>query len=328
MTSRQRRDESRAERRFHGVVPAMATPFTRDGEFDESAVAPLIEGYLAAGVHGISVAGSQGEFFSMSEAERSRLIEIAVATIRGRVPLYAGTGSVTTRDTIAATRQAERAGADVAQVITPYFAQPSQEELLEHVRQVAKSTSLPVMLYNNPPRTSVNVAPSTLARAMEELPNVIGIKDSSGDLTQAVEYLLAPSRDAVLFSGRDTVALSILVHGGHGTISPAANVFPELMVRMYECFRSGDLAAARRISDVFAPLRAAWALGSFPVVIKEAMAMAGRDVGPARRPILPLSDAKRNQLREVVAKIKSESAQILAQPRPSRPGAQPSHTEE
>ena len=321
MTDSNRKDGPRPDRRFHGVVPAMATPFTRDGEFDEAAVAPLIEGYLAAGVHGLSVAGSQGEFFSMNEAERSRLIEIAVATINGRVPLYAGTGCVTTRDTIAATRHAERAGADVALVITPYFAQPTQDELVDHIERVARSTSLPVMLYNNPPRTSVNVLPSTLARCMQTLPNVIGMKDSSGDLTQAVEYLLTPKREALLFSGRDTVALSMLLHGAQGTISPAANVFPELMVRMYERFRAGDLDGARRISDVFAPLRAAWALGSFPVVIKEAMAMAGRDVGPTRRPILPLSDAKRSQLRDVVTTIQAESDRILAEPAPSRAAA-------
>jgi 4-hydroxy-tetrahydrodipicolinate synthase len=167
------------------------------------------------------------------------------------------------------------------------------------------------MLYNNPPRTSVNVLPSTLSKCME-LPNVVGIKDSSGDLTQSIEYVLNAPREALLFSGRDTIALAMLVHGGHGTISPAANVFPELMVRLYERYRAGDIAEATRISNVFAPLRAAWALGSFPVVIKEAMALAGRDAGPARRPILPLPQAKRDQLRKVVEAIGAESKRILA----------------
>ena len=299
------------DRRFHGVIPAMATPFTAEGSLDEAAIAPLIESYLAAGVHGISVAGSQGEFFSLREDERQTLIRIAVTTIRGRVPLYAGTGGVTTRDSIAATRAAEDAGADLALIITPYFIQPTQEELVEHVMSIARATRLPVMLYNNPPRTSVNVLPGTLARCMA-LPNVVGIKDSSGDLTQSIEYLLNAPREALLFSGRDTIALAMLVHGGHGTISPAANVFPELMVRLYERYRAGDLPEAKRISDVFAPLRAAWALGSFPVVIKEAMALAGRDAGPARRPILPLSDSKREQLRKVVDAISAESTRILA----------------
>jgi 4-hydroxy-tetrahydrodipicolinate synthase len=296
--------------RFHGVIPAMATPFTEDGELDEAAIAPLIESYLDAGVHGISVAGSQGEFFSLREDERRKLIQISVAAIGGRVPLYAGTGGVTTRDSIAATQAAEKAGADLALVITPYFIQPTQDELVEHVMSVARATKLPVMLYNNPPRTSVNVLPSTLSRCME-LANVVGIKDSSGDLTQSIEYLLNAPREALLFSGRDTIALAMLVHGGHGTISPAANVFPELMVRLYERYRAGEIEEATRISNVFAPLRAAWALGSFPVVIKEAMALAGRNAGPARRPILPLPAAKREQLRKVVDAIGQEAKRML-----------------
>ena len=309
MTDQQESATVAALGRFHGVVPAMATPFDADGALDIAAVERLIEWYLAEGVHGISVAGSQGEFFSLDERERLQLIEAAVKAIRGRVPLYAGTGGVTTRVAVAATRAAERAGADLALVITPYFIQPTQDELVEHFATIARATSLPVMLYNNPPRTSVNVLPATLARCMER-PNVVGIKDSSGDLTQAVEYLLGAPREALLFSGRDTVALAMMMHGGQGTISPAANAFPRLMVRLYDQLRAGQIDEARRISDVFAPLRAAWALGSFPVVIKEAMALVGRSAGPARRPILPLPDAKREQLRQVVDKSSAESARL------------------
>jgi 4-hydroxy-tetrahydrodipicolinate synthase len=194
-------------------------------------------------------------------------------------------------------------------VITPYFVQPTQDELIEHYRAIARATRLPVMLYNNPPRTSVNVLPATLARCMQA-PNVVGIKDSSGDLTQSVEYLLQAPRPALLFSGRDTVALAMMIHGGQGTISPAANVFPRLMVRLYDALRSGDLAEARRTSDVFAPLRGAWALGSFPVVIKEAMALVGRSAGPARPPIAALPAARRANLQEVVERIRAEEARV------------------
>jgi 4-hydroxy-tetrahydrodipicolinate synthase len=295
--------------RFSGVVPAMATPFRDDYRLDEARVRELIEWYLDCGVHGISVAGSQGEFFALDDEERLALVRIAVETVRGRVPLYAGTGGVTTRDAIRFTRAAEEMGADVALVITPYFAQPSQDELVTHYQAVARSTRLPVMLYNNPPRTSVNVLPGTLARCME-VPNVVGIKDSSGDLTQSIEYLLQAPRPALLFSGRDTVALAMMMHGAQGTISPAANVFPRLMVRLYDAFRAGDFAGARRISDIFAPLRAAWALGSFPVVIKEAMALAGHAAGPARPPIQPLPAAKRASLQQVVERIDAEAARL------------------
>lgn len=291
--------------RFFGVVPAMATPFTADHELDEPRMRALIEDYLACGVHGISVAGSQGEFFSLDYDEHVRLLEIAMDTIAGRVPLYAGTGAVTTRGAIRLSQAAQAMGADLALVITPYFAQPSQDELVEHYTAVAKSVRMPVMLYNNPPRTSVNVLPSTLARCMA-VPNVVGIKDSAGDLTQSIEYLLAAPRPSLLFSGRDTVALAMMVHGAQGTISPAANVFPKAMVRLYDALRAGNLDEARRLSNVFAPLRAAWAWGSFPVVIKEAMALAGRGAGPTRPPIGALSAARRADLQLVVTRIAEE----------------------
>lgn len=292
--------------KFHGVVPAMATPFTADHRLDEARVRDLVADYLAAGVHGLSVAGSQGEFFSLTPDEHLRLLEVAIEANGGRVPVYAGTGAVTTREAIRLTQAAEAMGADLALVITPYFAQPSQDELVAHYTAVAKSVRIPVMLYNNPPRTSVNLLPSTLARAMKAADNIVGVKDSSGDLTQAIEYQLDAPRPALLFSGRDTIALAMMMHGAQGTISPAANVFPRLQVRLYDALRRGDIAEARRLSNVFAPLRAAWAWGSFPVVIKEAMTLAGRSAGPARPPIGPLSEARRRDLEAVVAKIAAE----------------------
>jgi 4-hydroxy-tetrahydrodipicolinate synthase len=294
------------KKKFHGVIPAMATPFGKDGQVDHGLVRDLIGWYLDCGVHGISVAGSQGEFFSLDEDEHIKLLETTVKTVSGRVPIYAGSGGVTTQKSIRITQAAERIGVDLGLIITPYFVQPTQDELVEHYTAIAKATRLPIMLYNNPPRTSVNVLPSTLVRCMKAAENIVGIKDSSGDVTQAVEYRLLTDGRALLFSGRDTIALSLFMHGGDGTISPAANVFPRLMVRLYDAFRGGDLDEARRLSDVFAPLRAAWAWGSFPVVIKEAMALAGHSAGPTRRPILPLSEARRADLKAVVDKIMRE----------------------
>lgn len=289
--------------KFHGVVPAMATPFTADHRLDEHRVGELIESYIQAGVHGISVAGSQGEFFALDTAEHIRLLELSMRAIDGRVPLYAGTGGATTRQAIALTQAAEAMGADLALVITPYFVQPTQEELVAHYTAVAHATRLPVMLYNNPPRTSVNVLPATLARCMRAADNIVGMKDSGGDLTQSIEYLLTAPRPALLFSGRDTIALSMMFHGAQGTISPAANVFPELMVRMYDALRAGKHEEALRLSNAFAPLRAAWAWGSFPVVIKEAMALAGRSAGPTRPPVAALPEKVRADLEAVVQRI-------------------------
>jgi 4-hydroxy-tetrahydrodipicolinate synthase len=196
-------------------------------------------------------------------------------------------------------------GSDLALVITPFFVQPSQHELIEHYVAVAKATKLPVMLYNNPPRTSTNVLPGTLRRCMELAPNIVGIKDSSGDVTQSIEYKLNTGRKALLFSGRDTIALSLFLHGGEGTISPAANVFPKLVLKLYEAFALGDIALATRISDILAPLREAWAWGSFPVVIKEAMALVGQSAGDTRRPIRPLTPERKADLTKVIAAIQS-----------------------
>ncbi|MFI0485616.1 4-hydroxy-tetrahydrodipicolinate synthase [Actinomadura sp. 9N215] len=287
---------------FHGVVTATPTTFDAGGGLDERRFRDLVEGYVAAGVHGVSVAGSQGEFYVLDAAERLRLMEIAVETVAGRVPVYAGTGTVSTRESIALTRAAESIGVDVAMVITPYFLAPSDRELAEHFRTVAAATALPVLLYNNPPRTGVNATPDVYARCAGA-GNVIGVKDSSGDLSQGVEYLLTEA-GCTLFSGRDTITMALLAHGAAGAISPAANVFPRLMCRMYDAVRADDLATARRINDALAPLRRAWRLGSFPVVIKEAMAAVGLDPGPARAPISPLPPERRARLNAVVEEIR------------------------
>jgi 4-hydroxy-tetrahydrodipicolinate synthase len=291
---------------LHGVVTATPTPFTPSGDLDEDCLRRLIEEFLAAGVHGISVGGSQGEFYALDHAERVRLIQIAVQTVAGRVPVYAGTGATTTREAVALTRAAEEHGADVAMVITPYFIAPSPAELLAHYRTVAAATGLPVLIYTNPPRTGLTISPG-LWRQCAEIPNVTGIKDSSGDLSLVLGYLAAPRNDQAVFCGRDTLAFAMLAHGAAGAISPAACVFPRLMVRLYEQFRAGRLDAARATADLLVPLRQAWDLGSFPVVIKEAMAMTGRDPGPARRPVAPLGPAARAALREVIDRIGAAS---------------------
>jgi len=294
---------------FVGVIPAVATPFTADEKFDESRLKELIEDYIANGVHGISVAGSQGEFFSLDYDEHVRLLEVTAEVVNRRVPIYAGTGAITTIGAKKLTQAAESIGVDLALVITPFFAQPSQEELVEHYKAVAAATKLPVMLYNNPPRTSVNVLPSTLMRCME-LDNIVGVKDSSGDLTQAVEYMLTTNRRALVFSGRDTIFQSLMMHGGHGTISPAANVFPKLVVAQYSAIKDGNWKEATRINDILAPLRAAWAFGSFPVVIKEAMRLVGRDAGLARKPILGLPPEKLENLKGICERISAEEARL------------------
>jgi 4-hydroxy-tetrahydrodipicolinate synthase len=298
-------------RHFFGIVPAMATPFDERFEIDEGALKVLIDWYIDAGVHGLSVAGSQGEFFFMEADERIRLIAAAARHIGGRVPLYAGTGAVSTRESIKLTQAAEADGADLALAITPFFVSPAPDELYHHYRAIAEATKLPVMLYNNPPRTGVNVTVDTFCRCFE-IDNVTGMKDSSGDLTQMVEYGLRTDGKALVFAGRDTLILSHLTHGGSGAISPAANVFPRLLVRLYDLVRDGEIEQARRISNILAPLRAAWAWASFPVVIKEAMALAGHSAGPTRPPVRGIARDKKEQLHQLVSQIQQAERDELA----------------
>ncbi|WP_336071110.1 4-hydroxy-tetrahydrodipicolinate synthase [Nitratireductor rhodophyticola] len=293
-------------RRFHGMSPALATPFNANQELDLDRLEALIDEYLSCGVHGISVAGSQGEFFSLDELEHIALLERCVKAVNGRVPVVAGCARSNLRETRRTLSAAKSIGVDMAMLITPYFAQPNQAELVNHFTALAGETELPVLLYNNPPRTSVNITPQTLAAVMDGAANVVGIKDSAGDMTQAIEFLVASGRRGILFSGRDTLTLSMLVNGGHGAVSPACNVFPRLLVHLYDTAVSGNLTEARRISDLLAPLRAAWVLGSFPVVIKEAMMMVGRSAGPARDPIKPLDPPARAKLQSVIDAIMPE----------------------
>jgi 4-hydroxy-tetrahydrodipicolinate synthase len=298
--------------KFHGVVPAVATPFTRTYDVDYGALKDLIRWYLESGVHGISVCGSQGEFFALDAEERKHIVRTTVETVNGTVPVYAGTGAITTSESIALTDAARSDGVDLVMVITPFFINPSADELVTHYAEIAKSTSLPLMIYNNPPRTGVNVTPPIYARCLEAADNIAGIKDSSGDITQISEYIAAGEGRKLLFAGRDTVILSSVIHGGSGAISPAANVFPSLVIRLYEASRAGDLDEARRISDILAPLRQAWAWGSFPVVIKEAMTLAGHSAGPARPPIGPIDDGARKRLAAIVKKIEAATEQLQA----------------
>ncbi|HLG90413.1 MAG TPA: 4-hydroxy-tetrahydrodipicolinate synthase [Alphaproteobacteria bacterium] len=295
--------------RFHGIIPAMATPFSKSHEVDYGALRALIDWYVECGVHGLSICGSQGEFFALDRDEHILVMERTVDAVGGRIPVYAGTGAVSTRAAISLTQAAQTIGVDMAMAITPSFISPKADELAQHFEAIARSTTLPILLYNNPPRTHLNITPALFAQCAA-IENIVGIKDSSGDITQVIEYVRLTQGRKLAFAGRDTIILAILLHGGHGAISPAANVFPRLLVKLYDEFRGGRLDRARFISDQLAPLRLAWDLGSFPVVIKEAMALVGRDAGPARLPIQPLHPDARAELSSVIERLREADAAL------------------
>jgi len=282
-----------------GIIPAMVTPLTADDAINERALRRLANHLIDGGCHALFAIGSQGEFWAFSAEEKQRVWEIVVAEARGRVPVYAGTAAVTTREAIALTRLAEKAGADAVSVLTPYFISPNDNELFDHYKAIAESTTLPVLLYSNPARTGVRLSASLVAR-LAEVPNIVGIKDSTGDLELAAEYIrTAPEKFSVLM-GRDTLIYAGLLYGAKGAIAATANVKPRLVADIYDKFLAGDLEGARRAQRALAPLRLAFSWGTFPVVIKEALDLMGMEGGPSRSPVGPLTGEQRERLKGVL----------------------------
>jgi 4-hydroxy-tetrahydrodipicolinate synthase len=290
-------------KRLEGIVVAMVTPFNDDESLDEEGLCAVVRFLVERGVHGLFPAGSQGEFYALASDERRRVLEVTLEAAEDRVFVMAHAGAVTTRETMALARHAEAAGADALSAITPFFVKPSQEELYRHYVTLASAVGLPVLAYNNPGRTGVNLQPATAARIAGDAPNFVGIKDSGGDLAQFAEYIRRCPPSFRAFMGRDSLVFAGLAHGAAGAVTATANVVPELAVSIYDAVAARDFARGRELQRLLSPLRLAFDLGSFPVVVKEAMHMIGLPAGPTRRPVEPLSHEARARLREVLEKV-------------------------
>lgn len=287
-----------------GIIPAMVTPVDSEGRFNEKATRALIDYLIAGGSHGLFVVGAAGEFYGFTPEEKREIFRVCMDQAAGRVPIYAGTNGITTRETIALTGIAEECGVDAVSILTPMFVSPSQDQLYEHYRAVAASTSLPILMYNNPPKTGVSLAPSTVAK-LADLPNIVGIKDSCGDLTVTAEYIRL-TRGKANFSvlmGRDTLIFGALAYGATGSIASCANVAPRVCADIYDRFKAGDMAGALEAQFRLAPLRIAFNLGAFPAVIKEGLQMLGIDAGPCIAPVGPLTQEERAKLRKVLVEM-------------------------
>lgn len=285
----------------HGIIPALVTPLREDETVDHQALRKLIRFLLAGGVHGIFVIGTTGEFYALSIEEKRALVETTMDEVAGKVPVYVGTGAITTKDCVALTRMAEDCGVDAVSVLTPMFISPSQDDLYEHYRVIASETKLPVILYNNVPKTGVTIAVSTVDRLLS-IPNVVGIKDSSGDFTLTAEYLRVSRKrpDFSVLQGRDTQILAGLLYGAKGGIAACANVAPRLCVDIYEKFKSGDYAGALEAQFAIAPLRLAFNLGTFPMVIKEGLELLGVEAGSSAKPVRRLKENERRELEKIL----------------------------
>ena len=285
-----------------GIIPAVITPLTHDGKFNENAMRRLLNYLIHGGVHGLFVVGTTGEFYGLTPEEKQEIYRVTVDEVKGRVPVYAGTNGITTRETVMLTQMAEECKVDAVSILTPMFVSPNQDQLIRHYETIAENTGLPVVLYNNPPKTSVSLTPATVAK-LAEVPNIVGIKDSSGDMTLTAEYIRL-TRHLDNFSvlmGRDTLIYGALCYGAAGSIASCANVAPGLCVDIYEKFMAGDFKGSLMAQFTLAPLRIAFNLGTFPAVIKESLNLLGIDAGPCMEPAGPLTGDERAKLRKVLS---------------------------
>ncbi|MHB8130505.1 MAG: dihydrodipicolinate synthase family protein, partial [Mobilitalea sp.] len=288
-----------------GIIPPIITPFTSDGKFNEPVFRQMINFLINEGVHGIFPLGTTGEFYAFTNEEAKYILTVAVEEAAGRVPVYAGANHITTRGVIELVKIAEEAGADAVSVLTPMFIAQTQEEIYEFYVKIAASTKLPIIIYNNKPKTNVTVEPATVAK-LALIDNIVGVKDSTGDFTNTEEYLRL-TRDNDNFSvllGRDTLIYAGLCYGATGAIASCANIAPRISADIYDKYMEGDLKGALEAQYKLAPLRIATNMGTFPAVIKEGLVMRGFEVGKCLEPIAELNPDQKLKLKVVLEEMK------------------------
>lgn len=283
---------------FEGSIVAIITPF-RNGKIDEKAFGDLIEFHISAGTDGVVPCGTTGESATLSHDEHNRLVRLTIETVAGRVPVLAGTGSNSTEEAIYLTRYAKECGADGALLITPYYNKPTQEGLYRHFKEIASEVDIPIILYNVPGRTGVNMLPSTIAR-LAEIENIVAVKEASGSMTQVCEiYRLCGDKIAIL-SGEDAINFPILAAGGKGMISVTANIVPGKMGAMWDAYSRGDIDRARDIHYEIFDLHQNLFIETNPIPVKTALAMMGRCTEEMRLPLCPMSEVNKEKLRQVL----------------------------
>jgi len=286
---------------LRGILPAIVTPFRDDELIDYNAWQKLIERLIASGVHGLFVLGGQGEFYALNEEERMVATRFCVQTVARRVPVVANVGAITTGESVRLAQQAEQDGVDFIAAVTPYFIRPSEDELVEHYSEICRSVRLPVVAYNIPQRTGVELTPSLVRRIAEANPNFVGLKDSGGRLEWIPEFKRA---GVTVLMGQDTLILDGLRMGCSGAITACANLVPRLFIEIYNAFQAGNISEAARFEALVEPLDQAFSLATFPALIKEAMNMAGLPAGRCRRPVGPMSGTALSQLAGVLDKLR------------------------
>jgi 4-hydroxy-tetrahydrodipicolinate synthase len=283
---------------FSGSYTAIITPF-RDGKVDAAALQDFVAWQIREGSSGVVPCGTTGESPTLSHDEHKRVVELSVEAAAGKAPVIAGAGSNSTAEAIDLMRHAERAGADAALVVCPYYNRPTQEGLYQHYKAIHDATGLPIVIYNIPGRTGVDMSIETMRR-LAELPRIVGVKDATGDLARPLRMRLAAGPDFAQLSGEDITVLPFLVQGGVGCISTLGNVAPGLVAEMHAAWRSGDIPAATRLNERLAPLADSLFAETNPTPVKYAVSLLGRCEPTVRPPLLLPSEPVKRRIEEAM----------------------------
>ena len=289
--------------RFQGCGTAIVTPFRKDQSIDEEALRNFVNWQIEEGIDFLVPCGTTGESVTLSGKEQHRVVELVLETANRRVPVVAGAGGYDTAAIIEKARDYERLGVDGLLSVTPYYNKPMQEGLYQHYRAIAEATSLPIIVYNVPPRTNVNLLPDTLLR-LAEIPNIVGVKEASGDISQVTDIATRMPDGFMLLSGDDAMTLPLVAVGGHGLISVAANEAPRQMTAFTRACRQGDYDEARRMNRELLPLMKVNFVETSPGPVKAALAMMGKIEEVYRLPMVPVRPATKEKLRTVLTNLK------------------------
>ncbi|QQK77733.1 4-hydroxy-tetrahydrodipicolinate synthase [Salicibibacter cibarius] len=294
--------------RLEGAFPVLITPMTQKAEVDYDGLRGNIDHYINEKVAGIVVNGSTGEFVSLTKEERFKVARVAVEHVNGQIPLVVGTAAETTKDAIEYTQQAETVGADAALLINSYYAHPKDPEIYEHFKAVAESVSLPVMIYNNPFTTGVNIGTETILQVANDVDNITHIKESSGDISKVRDITRQGKGFIKTFCGSDDLALESFLVGATGWISVAGNIVPSLVTDLYNITAQNDLEEAWKLYDQILPLcNFIEGSGKYVQIVKRAMDLQGLAGGPPRKPRLPLDETEEKELKELLNELQGVS---------------------
>lgn len=288
-----------------GIIPPIITPFNDDGSVNYEILKKMVNHLIEEGVHGLFPLGTTGEFYAFDNETYRKILITVKEEINGRVPIYAGANHITTKGVIELVKICEEVGVDAVSVLTPTFISQTQEELYNYYKEIADSTHLPIILYNNPPKTNINITPATVVK-LAKIPNVIAVKDSSGDMTNTAEYIRLTRNidDFSVLMGRDTLIYAGMCYGTTGSIASCANVAPRVVADIYDKYMVGDLEGALEAQYRLAPLRIACSMGTFPAVIKEGLVLQGINVGKCMAPIGELKPEEKDKLKIVLQEMK------------------------